>query len=332
MILLMALMAMAWPAGLMAAESADPNPNPNPIPNPASAVTNGTPPVPPEVVTRNNEETLRSYLRLQEQLHTALLAIEQSRLEASAEARTNAGELAGRLAALEIELADQRAAQARSTEDSHRMMIYSAAGILLVGVIAMVFTAVFQARGMNRLAEIATGMSPVRGLGTGIEPLRLGDADRPLLGNGGTRGAEGIPGRLQSTIRRLEGRIREIEVTAQGRDELPADGLSSAGQGAVLLGKAQALLHLGQPDAAVDVLNGAIAAEPDNPELYLRKGLALERLSRLDQAIEAYDRAIAIDGGCTRAFLSKGAVLNQQERYQEALLCYEQALESHSRS
>jgi tetratricopeptide (TPR) repeat protein len=304
-----------------------------------------------EIFARQAEESLRAYLRMQEQLHTALLAIQQSRVEASAEAQTNMGTMLGRLEMLERELAGQRAQEAKASRDSNRLMMLAAAGIFLVGVLAMVATVIIQARGMNRLAEIAVGLAPAaRGLSAGPGhdamglPLSLpGAADRMLLGNGGGHGAESE--RLHSTIRQLEERIRDMELAHQGgierppsragdRDNLGAGAAMGAGPGmtvaprAILLAKVQTLMNLGEPQAALGAIEEALGTEPNDAELQLRRGMALERLQRLDPAIEAYNRAIAIDARCTQAYLSKGGVLNRQARYQEALACYEQALKN----
>jgi tetratricopeptide (TPR) repeat protein len=296
-----------------------------------------------EMAARYSADILRSHLRLQEQLHTALLAIQHSRAEASAEAQTNVTAMLGRLEALENELAGQRAQEAVASRNSNRLMMLAAAGMFLIGVLAMVLTAVIQARGMNRLAEIALGLGSARGLpglpAPGVIALPVGD--RLLLGDPDARANTG---RLESTIRQLEGRIRDMEAAtesgaiqnghgdAPGANSVPlANGMSTnspaASPRAVMLAKAQALLNLGQPQAALVAMDDAIKSDPNDAELHLRRGMALERLRRFDQAIEACDRAIAIDSRCTQAYLSKGSVLNQQSRYQEALACYEQALE-----
>lgn len=310
-----------------------------------------------ELSLRYNAEALRSYLRLQEQMHTALLAIGQARAEASAEAQTNVQAMIGRLESMERDLADKRAEDALAARNSNRLMMAAAAGMFLVGILAMVLTAVIQARGMNRLAEIALGLGPARGLpglhsGSGpTGSLALPSGDRLLLGGGADSigaSASHENGRLQSMIHHLEGRIREMEAVARpGPDDKAGLGLdlasaapaatlskgsSSANPRAVTLAKAQTLLNLGQPQAALGAVEEAISREPNDAELHLRKGMALERLKRFEQAIEAYDRAIALDTRCTQAYLSKGGILNQQSRYQEALACYEQALENRTRS
>jgi len=294
-----------------------------------------------DILSPAQAETLRSYLRLQEQLHAALLAIQQSRSDASSEAQTNVGLMMARLEAMEKELAEQRSAQVRSAQDSNRTLILAAAGIFLLGVIAMIITALIQARGMNRLAEVAVGFGRGAAGGHDSIPLALGNGGPAwLLGNGNghdhSPGPEG--GRLQSTIRQLETRIREIEVVADPSPDVrpgPSDANvksvatatpAAAHARAIVLAKIQTLFNLGQHQAALAELDDAIGREPADAEWRVKKGMALERLKRFDQALDELDRALALDDRCTQAYLSKGSILNQQARYQEALACYELAL------
>jgi tetratricopeptide (TPR) repeat protein len=99
----------------------------------------------------------------------------------------------------------------------------------------------------------------------------------------------------------------------------------------VFLGKGQALLSLGQAEAALDCFNEAIKSFPDEAEIFVKKGSALEKLEQWDEAIECYDRAIALKNDLTLAYLFKGGVCNRMERYNEALVCYEQALKTQHR-
>jgi tetratricopeptide (TPR) repeat protein len=329
------LLNLAWmPLKAGPAEGSTPNP---PLTPPApvtsdvtNAVTNAATvtaaDLAREMSARFSDEAMRSYLHLQEQLHAAKLAIEQARLEASVEAESNLGAMVVRMESLEKELSDQRASQAESVHRSNRILIFAAAGIFLVGIVAIILTVILQARGMNRLAEIATGVSAARALPGLTAPLALSGGDRLLLAGGGAEA-----NRLQSTISRLEGRIREIEVTAEARPE-PAEGAPSengpaqGGSRAALLGRVHTLMNLGQDEAALQALEEAIARHPDDATLHLRKGIVLERLKRQPAALESYEKAIALDGTCTQAYLAKGGILNQQERYQEALACFEHAL------
>jgi len=323
------LLNLAWPAFRAAAAdgpSATTTPAlTNATPVLTNAVTNATSDVNAdaarELTAKFSDEAMRTYLHLQEQLHAAKLAIEQARLEASVESESNLGAMVVRMESLEKELADQRALQVQTVNHSNRLLVFTAGGIFVVGIVAIILTVVLQARGMNRLAEIASGVSAARGLTAITEPLALPGGEQLLLA-GGAGSVEAH--RLKSTISRLEGRIREIEVTA----EPPENGQSqsTAGSRAAVLGRVNALMNQGQDEVALQMLEEAIARHPDDATLHLRRGTALERMKRWPAALESYERAITLDDTCTQAYLAKGGILNQQERYQEALACFEQAL------
>ena len=285
---------------------------------------------------------LRASLRLQEQLHAAMLAIEEARMEASIESRTNAELLTARIELLERSLAQERERQLQITHDSNRITLLLAASIVGIGLLALAFTALFQSRGMNRLTEIATGFANERTMLS--LPPALGQNERLLLAAEASSGAQAA---LTATITRLERRILELENTptpstgetsaagSNGRslpareeapDRRPPDRV------AVLLGKGQVLLNLGQPENALACFDEAILAAPNRADTHVKKGLALERLKRLDEAVACYDRAIALNRSLTQAYLCKGGVFNQQERYAEALECYEQALRSEAKA
>ncbi len=305
----------------------------------------------PEVATRPNtnfppdgEVQLRAYLKLQEQLHSTLLAIEQARAESSLETQTNADALASRLEALERTLSQQREQQFQTLHESNRTLLVLAGVVAGLGLLALTFAAFFQSRGMNRLAEIATGM-PKEALPQ-VPGLPAGDSgERLLLGAGGS-GANGR--NLAATIQHLEERLHELEQTTQpalpSPDTVPASDrrpqktidIGSAMPGgdhvSVLIGKGQVLLSLGQAENALHCFDDVIVQAPNHAEAHVKKGMALERLKRLDEAIACYDRAIALNRSLTQAYLAKGGIYNRQERYAEALECYEQALRSEARS
>jgi tetratricopeptide (TPR) repeat protein len=275
----------------------------------------------------------------------ALLAIQQSRAEASAEAQTNVAALTQRLHSLEQELAEQRAQNNSSAQSSNRLLIAAAAGVFLIGISAMVLMAWFQARGMHRLAEIATNLGSARPFPQGPDPLgqlALGptptDPRLLLPSTSPSLHSLSLPGptpadsqRLQATLQRLEQRLREVEITAQGPSSDPDSRRSQPeadkGPQAVAIAKFQTLLKLGQPDAALKVAEESLRSEPSHAGWLLRQGLALEQLQRFSEALDALDRAIEIAPDQTQAFLAKGSVLNRQQRYQEALACYEAALD-----
>jgi tetratricopeptide (TPR) repeat protein len=301
---------------------------------------------PPSNFLAEAELQMRSYLRLQEQLHATLLAVEQARAESAQAMRTNAEVLSTRLEFLENALARQREQNLRATQESNRTMLVMAATIIGLGLLALAFTAMFQSRGMNRLAEIATGFSTERALLAGVLPAHTASSDPLQLGPGPARATNMA---MLATIERLERRIRELEDSAQPMlpftDAIPtpAEGRSAAARNGgaeprpgdratMLLGKGQVLLSLGQAEAALACFDEAAQAAPNNAEAHLKRGQALERLKRPDDALACYDRAIALNRSLTQAYLGKGAVFNRQERYAEALACYEQALRAETKA
>jgi tetratricopeptide (TPR) repeat protein len=296
--------------------------------------------------TAEAELQLRNYLKLQEQLHATLLAVEQARVESSQEMRTNAEVLSARLEFLENALAHQREQNLRATQESNRTMLLMAGSIVGIGLLALAFTAMFQSRGMNRLAEIATGFSNERALLAGVLPAHASAGETLLLG---PSPAHATNQAMLATIDRLERRIRELEDASQPMlpftDAFPTNGegksfamrngnaeLRPADHASVLLGKGQVLLSLGQAEAALACFDEAVQVAPNHAEAQMKRGLALERLKRPDDAVACYDRAIALNRSLTQAYLSKGAVFNRQERYAEALACYEEALRSEAKA
>jgi tetratricopeptide (TPR) repeat protein len=98
-------------------------------------------------------------------------------------------------------------------------------------------------------------------------------------------------------------------------------------QAALLIGKGQALLNLGNAEEALACFDQALDAGPRHTaDAYVKRGLALERMEKLEDAMESYNQAIASDESMTLAYLYKGAVCNRLQRYREALDCYESAL------
>ena len=308
-----------------------------------AAETNAIPPVPmpPPVPARTPEESLeaqrilRSYLQLQEQLHATLMAIEQARAESTLASRSNADLLTARLELIEKALQQQQEQQRESMQQSNRTMLVLAGIFVGVGFLTLLFMALFQLRGMNRLAEIATGLPAGRMLGSGAFPGAHESGDPRLLGATG----EPAGGRLQNVVERLERRIGDLETTAHtpatnggnGNGNGRSEAVAADPQLSALLGRGESLLKLGQSADALHCFEEALTRAPHCAEAHVKRGIALEQLKRNDAAIEAYDRAIAIDRSITLAYLRKGSLFNQQEKFGEALDCYEQALRAESK-
>ena len=288
-------------------------------------------------------------LQLQEQMHSAIVSIEQARQEADAAAKRNAEAIAGRLKQIEHALTTQRDHEMESMQSSNRLVLTAAGVFAGIGLLAVMLTSLFQVRAMHRLAEIAAHFSAGHSL-SHSQAAALRGGDTPLLT---VNPVERSGSRLLGTIEQLEKRVHELEHTARPAlaDANPhssrgltsaAAELSSGGQTAsagsaahggdradrisMLLGKGQVLLSLDQPESALTCFEDVIAIDSHNTEALVKKGSALERMKRWEEAVECYDRAIAVNDSLTVAYLCKGGVFNQLERFSEALQCYEQAL------
>ncbi|HEY0457287.1 MAG TPA: tetratricopeptide repeat protein [Verrucomicrobiae bacterium] len=309
-----------------------------------AAETVPTPPVPsvvknpePEPVP-DAQQVLRSYLQVQEQLHSTLQAIDQARQASETAARQNAETLSTRLKFIEQALTTQRE-QVEAIKSSNSFTITVTSILGGIGLIGLLVTSVFLFRSMNRLAE-STALSPPQ--------LSLGPASHfgeTLMLNG----PELASGRLLGALERLEKRILDMENKAllpnrpatfangnppivladsEGNGQLVGDGERLS----LLLAKGQALLHMDKVEEAITTFDEVLTADARNGEALLKKGAALERMKKLEEAIHCYDQAIATNQSMTLAYLYKGGVYNQMERFSEALECYEQALRTQQRA
>lgn len=303
----------------------------------------------------NNQETLRAYLQLQEQLQLTQLAIEQNRKEAR-EARESAAQnsdiLAGRLQSIERALELQRTRELEAMQSSNRQILLAAGIVAGIGFLAMILMSFFQWRTVNRLAEITAGFPATLALPPASERPGLGPLDSHQVTVGP---AEQSNLRMLGALEQLERRIYELEHTTHAPLN-PAASASNGGKAGIggesgtsvvgpvrehsgaigpggdseriplLMGKGQSMLNLDDAQAAIACFEEVLAVEPNYAEAWVRKGTALERLQQLDRAIECYDRAIAADNSLTIAYLHKGGLFNRMERFTEALECYEKAL------
>jgi tetratricopeptide (TPR) repeat protein len=297
------------PAPLNAQEN-KPAEVPSPAPAPATEQTNSA------------DQVLRSYLQIQEQLHSALLAIEDNRQQLESSAKQNNEVVNARLKLIEQTLTSQGERESKTARSSQRLVLIIAGIFGLVGIGAMVLTSWFQLRTMHKLSELG-------GSGGGF----FRQLDAPITT------VTAAPPAILEAIQRIEQRLLEYQNVRASLPEpqaLANGSHSENGNGnseerdklTVLIGKGQTLMRLNRPGEALDVYDEALAIDPENAELYVKKGTALERMKKLDDAIACYDRAIAANQSLTLAYLCKGGVFNQMERFSEALECYEQALRS----
>ncbi len=290
------------------------------------------------------QDLLRSNLQLQDQLHTALQAIERARQDAETAAKQNADLFSERLASVEKNLALQREHDLEamiSMRQSNRLALIAAAVVAGIGMISLLLTAYFQIRAMNRMAAIGALVSSgtqaehgrMVGEGQSLAPARLNATDQ-------------VTTRFLSALDQLERRIHELDSLNSAATEFtrasaqksqadwkslsrPAISADALIQVRSLLAEGQSALNTGDADTALVCFEKAAALDSHNAEALVKKGTALEAQRKLHEAIESYDRAIAADSSLTVAYLYKGGALNRLQRFSEAMACYEQALRNH---
>ena len=290
---------------------------------------------------------VEAYKDFSEQQLEAVAALEQTRRDAAAAAAAatdSAERMEARMKQLQATLLADRERQIQALEDSHRFTLKVVSLFAITGFLGMLVVALFLMRVMSRRMRVATSTAlahrPLDALGTGDQALVSLDP------------AEESSARFLTAIERLEKRIAEMEqeavapepagagrpgdiiaepVAAVTPASATAEPSPEQNHVAVLLGKGQTHLNLGQFDEALACFDEAIALDPANADAHVRKGSALEGKDQIDEAMAQYDRAIALDQTMTTAYLRKGGVYNRLERYGEALQCYEQALRTQQR-
>lgn len=320
------------------------------------AVTNSPPSTNAEANT-NNQEILRAYLQLQEQLHLTQLAVEQNRKEARDTITQTSDALAGRLQGIEQMMASERSRELESMQSSNRVLLILAGTFAGVGFLAMLLSSIFQWRTVNKLAQMPNSF-PAQALGGSPGPKELGTGDHVVS----VSPAETSSLRLLTAVESLEHRLHQLEhstgpslapgaagngteragVSAENGvsvrpvsvETVPADRTDRHQNPQVLslLGKGQSMLSLDDPHGAITCFEEALQLEPQNAEAWVRKGTALERLQQLDEAIGCYDHALRADPSLTVAYLHKGGLFNRMEKFSEALECYEKALRTQEKS
>lgn len=287
----------------------------------------------PAATQEVSPELMRSFLYLQEQVHSTQMAVERSRLEAEAAAARNTEALSARLEVIEKAL-DQarkdsddvaREASAQIRESNRQIMIF--AGVFAtLGFLALALTGWMLWRTMSRLASVPSSLGfPALLASPGYEALGFGQISR-----------QNPNARLIDALGRLEHRIEELE-SGHHQGPLPARtptdkttdqpvGDPSDAELVSLIREGEELLAHEEAEKAIVHFDAVLAKHPGHPEVLLRKGEALERLKRDQEAIECYDLAIRADKTLTMAYLHKGGLYNRMERFNDAMQCYEQAL------
>jgi tetratricopeptide (TPR) repeat protein len=279
------------------------------------------------------------YLQIQEQIHATLLAIEDSRQQAEAEAATNAAALTARIQTLEQIIAAQRQGEAEAARKTQQLMLFMAGAFGLVGLGIMLLMVYFQWRAFTQLVEISARQPSAFALGN-HRALPLAEAAGELAAPARAV-VELSNSRLLGVVERLEKRILELEqsaraplaettapATAHGKNGASPDESDREECVANLITEGQSLLNANEAQKALECFDVALQLHPKHAEALVKKGGALEKLSRFEEAIACYDRAIEADGSTTIAYLHKGGLFNRLARYDEALQCYERALQT----
>jgi tetratricopeptide (TPR) repeat protein len=293
----------------------------------------------------SSNETLRSYLQLQEQLHATQLALERNRQETEALAAKNAEAVAARFKAIEAAVGTQRLAEMdsmqKTLQSNNRLMLIVGGSIAAVGFFVLLATGYLQWRSVNRLAEFSALVQSTR---AALAAPQSSPVETQLLGAGETVQTNT---KLFGALTQLEKRIHELEhTTAQSPAQHLTSGTGNTGADAaahtaasghsdhnsLLIAKGQSLLNMEKPSEAIECFDEILKAEPNHPEALVKKGIALEELQKTDEAIRCYDAAIESNADLTIAYLQKGGLFNRLERYEEALQCYEQALHAQEKA
>jgi tetratricopeptide (TPR) repeat protein len=95
------------------------------------------------------------------------------------------------------------------------------------------------------------------------------------------------------------------------------------------IGKTAALRSLGRYSEALAAIDGALRLHAPSGEAFawLSKGEVLRAMQRYEQALTCYARAAELDPGLDLSWAGRGALLFQLGRYSEAADCYERLLE-----
>ncbi len=91
--------------------------------------------------------------------------------------------------------------------------------------------------------------------------------------------------------------------------------------------RALALGMLGRHDDALADWARVVALRPADPQAWLLQGESLQELGRLDAALASYDTALARDPALGQGWSRRGGVLKDLGRLQEAAAAFQQAIE-----
>lgn len=127
--------------------------------------------------------------------------------------------------------------------------------------------------------------------------------------------------------------LAEVQFARKSYEEAFAtleDALSFSPSYAQRLRASSLFRQAGKIPEAVEVLERAIASEPDPSDAYYQQGELLQQQGSLDQAASRYRQALELDPHSAVAHNSLGSVLGSQGSFEEALTHFQRALELNS--
>jgi tetratricopeptide (TPR) repeat protein len=105
-----------------------------------------------------------------------------------------------------------------------------------------------------------------------------------------------------------------------------ASGRFRRGKASAYEGLGQAYQRLGQPSAAIEAYNQAIAIDGTDPNAFVGRGDVLADSDLFDEAVADYDKAIGLDPSHSRAFVGRGVVLYLRGRDEAAIADFDRAI------
>ncbi len=95
----------------------------------------------------------------------------------------------------------------------------------------------------------------------------------------------------------------------------------------LMLARAKILMDRGQGAEAIPLLDLALNAMPQNPDVYYHRGLVYENLNLPEKALADYDSCLRLDNRRTDALNNKAVQLAKMKRYDEAILAFSELVD-----
>ena len=236
---------------------------------------------PPPSADTATQAMANGYLQIQEQLHATLLAIDNSRRQAEAEAATNSCRFDGAHPGPRTD--HRRPARQRNRGGAQNAAARAVHGgaFGLIGLGIMLLMVYFQWRVFTQLIKISTWQPSALALGNN-RPLPLVEAANELAAPGRAV-VESSNARLLDAVERLEKRILELEQIARAplaettapsaanKNGSPPDADDREECVANLITEGQSLLNADEPQKALECFDVALQLQPKHAEALVKK-------------------------------------------------------------